>query len=342
MHADLIEALVVWGLQDAVEQPELTPPGSPERCAGRWVVRDGAGAEWLVERLRPDQEARRAAVAALVARLAARGLAQAVPCREPEGGGLVAHAAGSAWQVWPFVHGDALARPGYVLEAGRGEELARFLAALRRAAAPERGGELADGPDSESGVAPGDNPGPGGGTTDEPGVAPVFRLADYAPALARTAALRRPELADRLGAALERLHPFFRAEARLPHAVCHGDVHPLNVIWRGARVHAVIDWEFAGPKTALYDAANCLGCVGAEGPQALAQGLCPALAAGLRNAGGLDAEEAGWLVCAVAATRFGWLAEWLRRADEDMVRLELGYLEYLLDERAAIERVWLA
>jgi homoserine kinase type II len=44
----------------------------------------------------------------------------------------------------------------------------------------------------------------------------------------------------------------------------------------------------------------------------------------------------------VAATRFGWLAEWLRRADEDMVRLELGYLEYLLDERAAIERVWLA
>ena len=66
---------------------------------------------------------------------------------------------------------------------------------------------------------------------------------------------------------------------------CHGDYHPLNILWDEKKIMAVIDWEFTGYKPFLYDAANMLGCLGMEHPETLlspisldiACSICPPL-----------------------------------------------------------------
>ncbi len=63
---------------------------------------------------------------------------------------------------------------------------------------------------------------------------------------------------------------FMPAHDRLPLSFCHGDLHPLNIIWDNDEIQAVIDWEFAGIKPDLFDAANYVGCAGIETPTALA------------------------------------------------------------------------
>ena len=55
----------------------------------------------------------------------------------------------------------------------------------------------------------------------------------------------------------------------LPVAFCHGDYHPLNMIWSETDMQGVIDWEFSGTKPENYDAAILIGCMGMETPDAL-------------------------------------------------------------------------
>jgi len=39
-------------------------------------------------------------------------------------------------------------------------------------------------------------------------------------------------------------------------AFCHGDYHPMNIIWSADDIKCVIDWEFSEYKSEIYDAAN--------------------------------------------------------------------------------------
>jgi len=59
------------------------------------------------------------------------------------------------------------------------------------------------------------------------------------------------------------------AYEKLPVAFCHGNYHPLNVIWSTDNIKCVIDWEFCGYKSELYDVANFIGCIGVEDPKSL-------------------------------------------------------------------------
>lgn len=60
---------------------------------------------------------------------------------------------------------------------------------------------------------------------------------------------------------------------QLPLSFCHGDLHPLNVIWYQDRIKAVIDWEFTGMNPDIYDAANLVGCAGIENPNGLGMSM---------------------------------------------------------------------
>ncbi len=78
---------------------------------------------------------------------------------------------------------------------------------------------------------------------------------------------------------------FFTGENSI--SFCHGDLHPLNVIWGEKSIRAVIDWEFSGIKPEIYDLANMLGCLGMEDPANLFRPLCESASSWLERHGRL-------------------------------------------------------
>lgn len=305
-----------FGLGELRLRPDLDAPGSPERCRARWVAEGPSGLLWLLERLRPDQAAHRLALGRVLHALSRAGLDTAMayeplpgqdqefvlPCRE----GL--------YQVSRFVLHDPLPRPGFLDQEERGRSLAGFLAKLRRAA-----------------------------RAMDPGLVkplPRLCLTFFVRDLLAAVKPRRPEVAERLTPALQALAPLLEAWDGLPRTLCHGDFHPLNVLWQGETVLAVIDWEFCGSKPELYDAANMIGCCGFEHPRAFGSGLVPALIRELRQHGLLTPDNASRLPLLVLGLRLAWLSEWLRKGDREMLAQELDYLDLLASSLPDMVRAW--
>jgi homoserine kinase type II len=297
----VLELLERFGQAPARLRPDLSPPGSPERCIARWAAEDTAGGLWLLERIAPAQALRRERMARLLLALAQAGLARLLPYRPCPDGGFVLTARGGCWQLSPFLPGQDLPAPDYAAREEPGLDLGSFLADLRQAAA----------------------------RADLPAGLEDFGQAAYVERLVADVARRDPGLLPRVARIRDRLTPFLEAEPHLPRALSHGDLHPRNAIWRGGRLAAAIDWEFAGIKHELYDPAQTLGCIGIEDPASFRQGAAAELVRILR--GLLTPANQGLLRPAMAAARFGWLAEWLRRRDREMVALELDFLDLLLE-----------
>ncbi|MBG3878115.1 phosphotransferase, partial [Desulfovibrio oxamicus] len=191
-------------------------------------------------------------------------------------------------------------------------------------------------------------------------------LPAFIAGLHETVARRLPEAARRLLPVRDALEALPDVLAAQPVVLAHGDAHPLNLIWTpcgdggdasgdvaGATVsgplaalRGVIDWEFAGAQPALYDAANCIGCVGFEHPSGLGRGFAAGFTATLREGvppcglAGMGGETLRHLPLMVLASRFGWLSEWLRRGDRDMLGMELDYCDILLHHRQRLADMW--
>ncbi|RXF76689.1 aminoglycoside phosphotransferase, partial [Desulfovibrio sp. DS-1] len=177
---------------------------------------------------------------------------------------------------------------------------------------------------------------------------------------------RLPEAARRLHPVRDALEALPDVLAAQPVVLAHGDAHPLNLIWapcgKGddapadgsgpptceplAALRGVIDWEFAGAQPALYDAANCIGCVGFEHPSGLGRGFAAGFTTALRQGvapyelAGMGADMLRHLPLMVLASRFGWLSEWLRRGDREMLGMELDYCDILLHHRQRLANMW--
>jgi homoserine kinase type II len=301
----VLDLLERFGLAPARPRPDLAPPGSPERCVARSVAEDAEGGLWLLERIGPDQAPSRERIGRLLAALKQSGLDRLLPYRPCPDGGYVLAACGGCWQASPFLPGKPLPAPDYTAWNEPGQDLGTFLADLRKASA---GAELPPGLED-------------------------FSQAAYVDRIMADVARCGPGLLPRLTPVRERLTPFLEAEPGLPRVLSHGDLHPHNAVWRSGRLAAAIDWEFTGFKHELYDPAVTLGCIGMEDPASFRQGAAAALLHTLRERGLVRPEHAGLLRPALAAARFGWLAEWLRRRDLEMVAQELDYLDLLLDLR---------
>lgn len=301
--------LPLFGLAPAPKPPSLPePPGSPERCIQRFACADATGRTWLLERLAPAQAPRREGLARLLCALCAADpeLARLIPAYRPLADGqFVLHVAGGPdagfWQLSPLVAHLPLPRPGYLDQTWRGQDVARLLLRLQAA-----GSALATPP------------------------APGADLAAYGQALFASMAAHRPDLLARLAPLRALLDTLPALLAAQPTSLVHGDLHPLNILWGPGpqdSIRALIDWEFAGTGPALYDAANCLGCAAFEGPSALSGGFVTGLVRGLN----LPPEQTRLLAAMLPATRLGWLSEWLRKGDAEMLDMELDYLEILLN-----------
>jgi homoserine kinase type II len=144
----------------------------------------------------------------------------------------------------------------------------------------------------------------------------LFSIAEFASELMGKLNRHDPATARAVQPAFRDLEErFFPAHARLPVAFCHGDAHPLNVIWGDGEIRGVIDWEFSGIKPEIYDAALVVGCIGMEDPESLAGPLVKAFLDELRAAGCFDASGFAVLPEFVLALRFAWLSDWLRKKD---------------------------
>jgi homoserine kinase type II len=239
-------------------------------------------------------------MAARLAHLSAQGLAVAAPCIGSDGGPIQSRDE-RYWQLTPFIAGTEPDRATYWREAWRGRALARFLADMRRAA---RGLE-----------------------TDEP----PFDLAAYARRIEADTRRLHPEVHATLSPVFDLIHGKLADCRDLPVAFSHGDPHPQNVIWGQEKILAVIDWEFCGPKCALYDMALILGCVGSEDEEALNGDFARAFLETLRSEDLLDTGLLQHLPTWTLALRTAWLAEWLRRGDEEMTEFEVFYMTALAE-----------
>lgn len=305
------ELLNLWNRTAATVRNDIPLAGSPERCAMRVAVQDDRGEVLVLERLSRDQTNRRRSIAKVLAALADNGLALSLVYLPDADGDYVAEHRGESYMLAPLLPGGPPPRPESAEHAWRGKALAEFLMDMEQTAAslPH---DLVD------------------------VLGPPLDLPAYAASLAETVRVREPSVHARLMPSLDRLAPFLESWGSLPLSLCHGDYHPLNVLWSENAVTGVIDWEFMGSKPTLYDAANCAGCVGSEGPAALTGGLVTTLIQTLQKSG----RDMTLLPEIVASLRTAWLSEWLRRSDREMIDLELDYLDALTCNLDRLRCAW--
>lgn len=292
---------------------DLSLAGSPERSTWRSVVETSDGRLFVLERISSKLYGGKRRIAAILKELSDRGMQQVVAYLPDTGGEFIHLIDHGLWQVCPYVGGVVLDRPAYVMDGWRGDAVADFLIQL---IATARQAPLAFYPSS-------------------------FSIAAYSLDLFTTLSTREPEIANRYRPFLAHLrkHLFPIAEG-LPTSFCHGDVHPINLIWGNQSIRAVIDWEFCGIKPEIYDLANLLGCLGMEDPQSLGGPFVHRLVSRLRRSNIFSDESWDALPGLMMAIRFAWLSEWMRKNDRPMIRLEADYMALLMENRSDLAARW--
>jgi homoserine kinase type II len=166
---------------------------------------------------------------------------------------------------------------------------------------------------------------------------PVFSICAYISDLFAVLSRHNPPVAQRYRPFVDHLNRrLFPVHDRLPTRFCHGDLHPINIIWGARSIRAVIDWEFCGTKPEIFDLANLLGCLGMEGPQSLDGPFVRRLIGRLKRADIFSEESWAALPDMMLAIRFAWLSEWLRKNDREMIQLEADYMALLLSHGASL------
>lgn len=288
--------------------------GSPERSVFRVVLEDKNGKFFILEQIPPKALERKQEIAAALDFLTQNHLARIQPYLYDAKGNYTAKYKNGFWQMTHFVQGIALDREGYMYERWRGPVLAKFLIELRRKSKKMPFHHLQ----------------------------PVFSLKNYVHKLIREIQLYNKNIRDAINDIAEFLEKdFVTVHDKLPIAFCHGDYHPLNMIWSGDDVRCVIDWEFCGYKSDIYDAANLVGCIGMEDPQSLTGELVRSFIVALKDAGIISKTSWKYLTEFIVGIRFAWLSEWLRRKDTDMIGLELDYMRLLIDNKNDLQKTWL-
>jgi len=287
--------------------------GSPERCEQRFVIHCHDDRLYLLESLFDDHVDHKRRIIGLLDYLFQQRTSAIHPYLSADGNGSIVRCDDRFWQLVPYIEGVALERPRYVFDKWRGSALADFLMELREK------------------------------TVDVEGFSPLepFSIKGYIYGLMSQIKKHEPELLKEMAPVVAFLEKKFMAgHDRLPLAFCHGDYHPLNIIWSATGIHAVIDWEFSGYKPETYDVANLMGCVGIEDPGGLAGDLIKDFVKVLRGAEIIS--DLGWehLVEFVVAMRFAWMSEWLRNQDREMVALEAVYMRLLVTHSEKLRSLW--
>lgn len=286
--------------------------GSSQRSLRRFLLQSGSDF-FVAEQIRQPQVKKRERIGMVLRKLLAKG-GTVVPYLQTQAGGFVAEISSKNgaefWQIAPFVESVTLLRPQYVFDGWRGKELALFLDLLIT---------------FESQTFADESP---------------FFLQNYVRDLLQTIAQKERQIFLRAKAVFEKVADFLFEIEKNPPVFCHGDFHPLNVLWSKRGINGVIDWEFCGYKNPFYDVANLVGCVGIEHPDFLRAELVRYFLANLVRSGILQTDFR-FLPFFMIALRFAWLAEWLRTGEKELVLLEFSYMDFLWENARDLGDFWL-
>lgn len=308
----LFDVMRLWGLELKQIRRDTPLAGSPERCEYRAVVESVKGDRFVLEQVFSDTVGRKKDIARCLDHLASAGLETVISYRKNRKGEHVLPFAGRFWQLQDFLSGVDLDRPAYVFDGWRGSASADFLMDFKRCSAGLNEG------------------------CEKP-----FSLKAYIYRFVRDVQRYDADYYEKIRLAVDFLQrDFFDVCDHLPVGFCHGDYHPLNIIWTPRGIGAVIDWEFCGWKPELYDAANMVGCLGVEDPESLAGDYVCQFLDALREKQDYRKESWKYFYDLVIAVRFGWMAEWLRKKDLEMVEMELDYWDILMEHKKNLKIVW--
>lgn len=311
----LSKVAAFWNIRLKAVHPDIDILGSPERINFRTVIESDKGELFKLEKIFDRTLATKTRILKTLEFLHAQGLKPIVPYFKTKQNDYVAHCEDSYWQLAPFVKGRPLNRLKYIFEGWRGNAAAQFLIDLSRASKDIPFFDKSD----------------------------VFSLPQYIIKLMRTLKAYEPKTFIRIEPVAKLLEAdFFPLYDNLPVAFCHGDYHPLNIIWSEKDIEAVIDWEFAGYKSEMYDVANMMGCLGVENPQSLQGDFVAEFVNAFSASGIMDERSWGLLLEFIVAQRFAWLSEWLRKKDAEMIELETTYMELLINNKAVLTETWKA
>ncbi len=310
---DCLAAARKFGIYAKKIRGDIPLAGSPERSAFRTAVQNEKNELYILESVFPLDIQRKEQIARSLDLLAKNHLQGIVPyLPSPNGGHLVCDEHGY-WLMSAYVPGEPLDRPGYAFEGWRGKAFADFLLSLKKKAAPLS--IKANGP--------------------------FFSIASYAAHIMEDLKQNDPGFLPWFQPFFQQLETsFFPGHDALPRRFCHGDFHPVNMIWGKDTIKAVIDWEFSGIKPEGYDLANLLGCLGMEHPHALTGELVLSCVQTLRRNDFLSQESWDSLLDFILAIRFAWLSEWLRRKDTEMIEMERTYMKILQKNTSYLKEIW--
>ena len=309
----ITRAAAQWNLTVININRNIPIAGSPERCELRFVIECDDEATYLLESVFDTDRYNKLKIISCLNYLSCKGLpaVNSYICNNKKE--YIVDCDDRFWQLSPFVQGAVLDRPKYVFDKWRGGAMADFLIELRK-----KSKEL---PCFNS-LTP-------------------FSIKDYIYNLISQIRKNDPEVLGKIEPVLCFLEKkFMEVHDRLPVSFCHGDFHPLNIIWSDDSIRAVIDWEFMGIKPRIYDAANLVGCIGIEDPEGLTGELACDFITALKDAELISGISREVFTEFVIALRFAWLSEWLRHKDREMIELETVYMNLLADNSGMLKNAW--
>ena len=302
-----------WGIEFKCVRSDVDIQGSPERTLSRTVIENKNGILFLLEKFSRNKFKLRHNVATAIEHLNYNGLKQALQYQKTSQGEFLPFYKDDCFQISAFLDSTGCRRPDYLKSASTGESFALFLYRLSRASENIKL-KIAFQP---------------------------FSIEKYIFKLFRTMQIHDPDMYKRYLPFLKFLEKkFMNYSEKIPYVFCHGDLHPLNVIWDHSQIKAVIDWEFTGFKPDIYDAANLVGCAGIENPEGLSMPMVTTFIQTLKRDNVIS--RAGWslFIEYIIALRFAWVSEWLRKKDQEMLDLEYSYLEILIKNIDVLKDIW--
>ncbi len=299
---DLKEILNNYSLEFDEICPEHAIQGSPERVEFRLVLKDTSNQLYLLEEINSKHLKRKQLIAQTLEVLASQQTPYVFSYLPTPQKTYHLFYNNTYYQLSRFLQGTPLLRPQYLSEGWRGEKAAFFLCFLKKTAE-----ELKTFLPEEH-----------------------FNLQTYLHTTITQMKHHHPTIASQIEHITDYLQQkTLPALKKLPNTFSHGDLHPLNIIWTDGDIKAVIDWEFCSYKTELYDTANLLGCLGIEHPSGLLDNFCKRFLNALKDSGIYSQKSYTHLIDLIILLRIAWLTEWIKKKDNDMIDLELDYMNLL-------------
>ncbi len=302
-----------WNIDYKVIHPELKVDGSPDRTLSRIVVEDFAGKYYIFEKIPQHSYERKVKILENLEILGNQGLKIIPRYFRSTQNKFVVYYNGEYWMIRDYYKGIPLQRPSYIHDSWRGRILAHFLKDLK---------------DKSKDIIFHEK---------------VFSLKKYIIKNRnhyKSNIFNYVEKFNKSYDFLEKsLFPYY---SDIPLTYCHGDFHPMNVIWGKNVIKCVIDWEFSGYKAELYDIANLIGCVGIESPGGLLSEVIFEFLRSLRKGKFLTSLSWDYLIEFILAVRFAWLNEWIKKKDREMIELELTYMNVLVEDKEIIIDEWMS